>query len=86
MKLRLYSTVVLSLPLSVALSGAFAWAMPGGWERSAILAMVLFFPLWIGIQCSAFSLSSTSRVVVVLGTGNVIAFALLFVARALHTV
>ncbi len=84
MKLRLYSTVVLSLPLAVALSSAFAWAMPGGWQRSAILAMVLFFPLWIGIQCSAFALSTTSRVVIVLGSGNVIAFALLFAARALH--
>jgi hypothetical protein len=85
MTIRLCLTILLSLPLAVALSGAFAWAMPGGWQRSGILAMVLFFPLWIGIQCSSFALSTTSRVVIVLGSGNVVAFALLFAARSLHT-
>jgi hypothetical protein len=85
MTLRLCVIVLLSLPLAIALSGAFAWAMPGGWQRSGILAMVLFFPLWIGVQCSAFALSSTSRVIIVLSGSNVIAFALLFAARALHT-
>ena len=85
MTLRLCVTVLLSLPLAIALSGAFAWAMPGGWQRSGILAMVLFFPLWIGIQCSSFALSTTSRVVIVLSGCNIIAFILLFAARALHT-
>lgn len=84
MKLRLCSSVVLSLPLSVALAGAFAWAMPGGWHRSAMLAMVLFFPLWIGIVCGAFVLPTTRRVLTVLGIGNAAAFALLFAARALQ--
>ncbi|CAB3794235.1 hypothetical protein [Pararobbsia alpina] len=85
MRLRLCMIVLLSLPLAIALSGAFAWAMPGGWQRSGILAIVLFLPLWIGIQCSAFALSSTSRVVIVLGCSNFIGFALLFAARAMHT-
>jgi hypothetical protein len=84
MKLKLCSAVVLSLPLSVALAGAFAWAMPGGWHRSAILSMVLFFPLWIGILCGAFALPTTRRAVAVLGAGNLAAFALLYAARALQ--
>jgi hypothetical protein len=84
MKLRLCSSVVLSLPMSIALSGAFAWAMPGGWHQSAVLAMVLFFPLWIGILCSAFVLETTPRVLGVLALGNAGAFALLYAARALQ--
>ncbi|HTJ92004.1 MAG TPA: hypothetical protein VL424_02710 [Pararobbsia sp.] len=84
MKWRLCSTVALSLPLSVALAGAFAWAMPGGWHGSAMLAMVLFFPLWIGIVCGAFALQTTRRAISVLSAGNVAAFALLYAARALQ--
>jgi hypothetical protein len=84
MKLRLCAAVVLSLPLSIALAGALAWVMPGGWHRSAIPAMVLFFPLWIGMLCSAFVLPTTTRVVATLGAGNVAAFALLFAARAMQ--
>lgn len=84
MKLRLCSSVVLSLPLSIALAGAFAWAMPGGWHRSAVLAMVLFFPLWIAVLCSAFALPTTRRVVAVLAVGNLAAFALLYAARAMQ--
>jgi|HubBroStandDraft_2_1064218.scaffolds.fasta_scaffold444179_2 hypothetical protein len=84
MIVRLCGTVVLSLPLSLALCGAFAWIMPGSWHHSAILAMVLFFPLWIGILCSVFALSTTRRAVWVLGLGNLAAFGLLYAARALQ--
>ncbi|RKP45050.1 hypothetical protein [Pararobbsia silviterrae] len=83
MTLRLWSTAVLTLPLSVALAGLFAWTMPGGWHRSALLAMVLFFPLWIGIFCSVFALTTTRRAIIGLGVGNLAAFALLYAARAL---
>ena len=83
MTLRLCSTVLLSLPLALALSGTFAWVMPGGWHSSAILTMVLFFPLWIGIQCAAFALTTTARSAAVLGAGNIAAFAMLFAARAM---
>jgi hypothetical protein len=46
---RLLSGAVLGLPLSAVICGLVAYLPPGEWQSLWVPALLLFFPLWIGI-------------------------------------
>lgn len=78
---RFLIALAATLPMSVALCAALAYALPGGWRASAIGAMTLLFPLWIGIASALLGVSSSRRLTVLALAGNAVAFALLVTAK-----
>ena len=46
---RLLSGAVLGFPLSAVLCGLLAYIPPGNWQSLWVPALLLFFPLWIGV-------------------------------------
>jgi hypothetical protein len=47
--------------LAAALVGLVSWLLPGSWESTMLAGLTVFFPLWIGVVCSAFRFSSGAR-------------------------
>ncbi|WP_181885663.1 hypothetical protein [Trinickia dinghuensis] len=81
MPYRFMITLASTLPLSIALCAGFAMLLPGGWRHSAIGAMVLAIPMWIGIASWLMAVSSRRRFVAVLLGAYTAASALFFAAR-----
>ena len=81
MPYRFVIALVSALPLSIALCAGFAMLLPGGWRHSAIGAMVLAIPVWIGIASWLMAVSSRRRFVVWLLGGNTAACAVFFAAK-----
>ena len=63
MPYRFVIVLVAALPLSIASCAAFAMMLPGGWRHSAVGAMVLAAPLWIGIASCLMAVSSHGRLI-----------------------
>jgi hypothetical protein len=78
---RFLIVLVAALPLSIASCAAFAMLLPGGWRHSAVGAMVLAVPLWIGIASCLMAVSSRRRLTAWLVGANAAAWMLYFAAR-----
>ena len=77
--------IILGLALALALTGLFAWVGPGGLMHSSAktqLNMWLISPIWAFILSSCFLFRSGWRAWGWLGLANIIAFGLLFAAKA----
>ncbi|WP_102648707.1 hypothetical protein [Trinickia dabaoshanensis] len=81
MPLRFLIVSVAALPFSIALCAAFAMLLPGGWRHSAIGAMVLSIPVWVGAASWWVGVASHRRLAAYLAGGNLVAFALLYAAQ-----
>lgn len=77
---------VLGLGLALAVSGLFVWWSPGGLmdgSGKTQFAMWLVAPIWCGIASLCFFFRSGLRAWVWLGAGNIAAFGLLALTRAI---
>lgn len=76
---------LLGFTLALALAGLFAWVGPGGIgaPQKNQFVMWLIAPLWMAIFSLVYLLRSGARALLWLGGANLLAYALLFAARAL---
>jgi hypothetical protein len=58
---RLTAGVIPGFVLTAASINLVCWLLPGRWEATLVPALLVFFPLWIGVICSALRFSSGIR-------------------------
>lgn len=46
---RLFTGLVSGLPLATVICGLLAYLPPGNWQQLWVPALLLFFPLWLGL-------------------------------------
>ena len=79
---RSLAGVLLGFPLAAALLALLLIGLPDHGQAWVIPALLLFFPLWIALMAVAYLPRSGRRAWLVLGAGNVLAFAALWSLRA----
>jgi len=80
---RYLAAALLGLPLSVALIGLAALAWPGDQTVTALVWVMLAFPVWIATMTLAFVFKTALRAWLWLGGATVVGFALLYGGKAL---
>jgi len=58
---RASAGVVPGFFLAAAVLGLVTWLLPGAWESTMVPGLLAFFPLWIGVICTALRFSTGTR-------------------------
>ena len=80
---RCLAGILLGFPLAASLLALALYWLPNHGEALLIPALILFFPLWIGLMAGAFQFRSGPRAWLVLGLANAVAFLALWAGREL---